>query len=80
MSYQFELLPPPPRKERGLRTLTLYYPWSQTTVLYKLDELGLRALRILGPVDYRMPIKPRSRCAALQPQDQASAGNKGKVG
>lgn len=61
MSHQFELFPPQPRKERGIRTLTLYNPWSQTTVFYKLDELGLRALRVLGPVDYRLPKKPGAR-------------------
>lgn len=59
MSHQFDLFPPPPpRKERGLRTLTLYYPWSRMLVLYKLDELGLRAFRILGPVE---PVKPSKR-------------------
>lgn len=52
MSHQFELFPPPPpRQERGLRTLTLYDPWSRMVVFYKLNELGLRAFRILGPVD-----------------------------
>lgn len=51
MSHQFDLFPPPPpRKERGLRTLSLYNPWTRMLVLYKLDELGLRAFRILGPV------------------------------
>lgn len=61
MSHQFELFPPQPRQERGLRTLTLYNPWSQTMVFYKLDELGLRAVRALGPVDYRAPKKRRAR-------------------
>ncbi len=54
MSHQFDLFPPPPppppRKECGLRTLSLYNPWTRMMVFYKLDELGLRAFRILGPV------------------------------
>lgn len=79
MSHQLELFPPP-RKERGLRPLTLYYPWSGMTVLYKLDKLGLRAVRILGPVDYRRPSQPRGRLAALHHQDQSSGRKKGKAG
>lgn len=52
MSHQFDLFPPPPpREQRGLRTLSLYNPWTHMLVLYKLDELGLRAFRILGPVE-----------------------------
>ena len=52
MSHQFDLFPPPPpRKERGVSTLVFHYPWSNMVVFYKLDELGLRAWRILGPVE-----------------------------
>lgn len=67
MSQQLDLFPPPPpRKERGLRTLSLYYPWSRMLVLYKLDALGLRALRILGPVEPSKASKRRFSAAELR--------------
>lgn len=67
MSHQLDLFPPPPsRKERGLRTLTLYYPWSRTVVYYKLDEMGLRAFRILGPVEPSMASKRRFSASELR--------------
>ena len=67
MSHQFDLFPPPPpRKERGLRTLTLYDPWSRMLVLYKLDELGLHAFRILGPVEPSKASKRRWSASDLR--------------
>lgn len=52
MSHQFDLFPPPPpRKERRLRSLVFHFPWSKMVVCYKLDALGLRVLSILGPVE-----------------------------
>lgn len=80
MSQQLDLFPPPPpRMERRLRTLTLYYPWSRMLVLYKLDELGLRAFRILGPVEPSKASKRRWLASELRlhNEPEKTKGEKG---
>jgi hypothetical protein len=66
MSHQFDLFPPPvPAPERrGVNGLTLYNPWNQNIVYYELNSLGLRAKRVLGPVEYYDPAKRSRRKAS----------------
>lgn len=45
--------PPPVRREQKTRDLELFNPWVNAICYYRLDAVGLKLYRAIGPVSLR---------------------------